>query len=239
MDNTARVLQQQIDGSRLIAFDFDGTLVDLEGVNYGALQKLARKYLGYTVELEDYRNYAAGTRSSVGIQNSFERLAEIHDFELEQFNYKQLQQEYRQYKREYLSKEPLKYAKLIDGAKPFLELLQSQDKHIAIGSASSREFIEKLLRLFEIYDYFELIVPTEDVTLSKPDPETYDLVVEHFRIPRAEVTSFEDSKNGLRSAKAAGLFVIGIHNEGWNDDFVHTLSDIVVDDYNEVLRLIV
>jgi beta-phosphoglucomutase-like phosphatase (HAD superfamily) len=52
---------------------------------------------------------------------------------------------------------------------------------------------------------FEIIVSGEDVTKKKPDPEAYLIALERLQLPPASCLAFEDSRNGLLAARAAGL----------------------------------
>jgi beta-phosphoglucomutase-like phosphatase (HAD superfamily) len=59
--------------------------------------------------------------------------------------------------------------------------------------------------------------------------------IEYTGLDDDECIAFEDSLFGLRSAQAAELFTIGILNDGWNDEFVYELADIVIESYEELL----
>lgn len=52
---------------------------------------------------------------------------------------------------------------------------------------------------------FEVIVCGEDVRAKKPDPEAYELALERLGEEARDCLAFEDSRNGLRAATAAGL----------------------------------
>ena len=57
-------------------------------------------------------------------------------------------------------------------------------------------------------DLFEVIVCGEDVRAKKPDPEAYALVLDRLGLEAGDCLAFEDSRNGLRAAMAAGLRTI-------------------------------
>lgn len=235
MLETAQDVLNHVETSDLVIFDFDGTLVNLEGLNYSSLRKITIKYLGKDVDLNTYRNIAAGVPSAKGIEKVFKHQSAQYDIELDDYIYSDLSEEYRDWKRKSIYEEPYKYTELVPGGDIFINNLMRSGKHLAVCSASSREFIKYLLELYKLYDLFEFVVASQDVNLGKPNSEPYDKVVEHFNIDRDLITVFEDSKFGLMSGKAAGLFVVGILNQGWNDEFVYTLADVVIDDYRELL----
>lgn len=55
---------------------------------------------------------------------------------------------------------------------------------------------------------FDVIVCGDHVSNKKPAPDIYRLVLASLGLPAAACVAFEDSANGLRAAKAAGLFTI-------------------------------
>ena len=82
---------------------------------------------------------------------------------------------------------------------------------LAISTTSSRvnigELIEPTLGR-DGFGLFEAVVAGEDVLAKKPAPDAYLRVLELLALPPAECLAFEDSRNGLLSARAAGLEAI-------------------------------
>ena len=85
---------------------------------------------------------------------------------------------------------------------------------LAIVSGAQRSEIELGLQLVGIMDCFEAVVCSEDVEIGKPDPAGYLLAQEALNVGRQVKTSgllaFEDSVPGIRAARAAGMFCLGI-----------------------------
>lgn len=52
---------------------------------------------------------------------------------------------------------------------------------------------------------FEFAIVGEDVAVKKPDPECYQLALQRLGVQPGETLAFEDSRNGLLSAAAAGI----------------------------------
>jgi beta-phosphoglucomutase-like phosphatase (HAD superfamily) len=72
----------------------------------------------------------------------------------------------------------------------------------------------------------------EDVSRKKPDPAAYLQVLGLLGLEPGECVAFEDSRNGLLAAKAAGLTVVltpSIYTEHEN----HAGADCVVSDLGE------
>jgi HAD superfamily hydrolase (TIGR01509 family) len=82
---------------------------------------------------------------------------------------------------------------------------------VAIASGAARAEIEAVLRAAGLDGLFPVIVAMEDVRNGKPDPEGYLRALDLLRrrtgaeLMAGEVLVFEDSEQGLRSARAAGM----------------------------------
>jgi HAD superfamily hydrolase (TIGR01509 family) len=83
-----------------------------------------------------------------------------------------------------------------------------------------------------LIDAFELRVCAADVESGKPHPEPFLLAAERLRVCPDGCVAVEDSANGVKSAKAAGCFVVGIDREadghlGHADAVVRSMDEIV------------
>ena len=76
------------------------------------------------------------------------------------------------------------------------------------------------------------MVPADEVTRGKPDPEPYLKGANLLGLPAGECLVFEDAKSGLRAAKYAGMVAIGIPGTYTADELseadalVHSLRDV-------------
>ena len=90
---------------------------------------------------------------------------------------------------------------------------------LAVASGALRHEVVTFMEALGLREAFPLIVAADDVDRSKPDPETYraalDRVAEklgdHSLDPRSCI-AIEDTPAGIQSARAAGLYVIGVTN---------------------------
>jgi beta-phosphoglucomutase-like phosphatase (HAD superfamily) len=57
-------------------------------------------------------------------------------------------------------------------------------------------------------------ISLEDVSAGKPDPEPFREAARSFALPAAAIVAVEDSGAGARSARAAGLYVVGYAPKG-------------------------
>jgi len=99
-------------------------------------------------------------------------------------------------------------------------------------TSSPRKDVEAVFARNGLGKYFKLIITRSEVTKSKPDPESYNLCVEKLGIAKDECVVFEDTINGVRSAKAAGLTCFAIQS---NTDEHHklTLADQLFLDFQQ------
>ena len=94
---------------------------------------------------------------------------------------------------------------LRDGVEDYLIAAKEAGLKIGLASSSKREWVEKYLTQLHILPYFEVIKTRDDVTTVKPDPELYVQAINALGVNPDEAVAFEDSLNGLKAARAAGL----------------------------------
>jgi HAD superfamily hydrolase (TIGR01509 family) len=82
------------------------------------------------------------------------------------------------------------------------------------------------------WDWFEAMACGDVVANKKPAPDIYTRALGMLRLPADDCVAFEDSVNGLKSAKAAGLYTVvtpTVWSEGQDfsgaDLLLHSLGD--------------
>ena len=83
----------------------------------------------------------------------------------------------------------------------------------------------------EFRSLFDAIMTSEDFERSKPDPDCYLKSAQRLGVDIAECVVFEDSFNGLKSGRAAGMFVVGLATTN-PSEAIRPLCDIVIKDYH-------
>jgi HAD superfamily hydrolase (TIGR01509 family) len=79
----------------------------------------------------------------------------------------------------------------------------------AIATTTSRNNLDSLISASELQSIkFLAIVCGEDVKRKKPDPEAYRVALDQLSFLPNECLAFEDSRNGLLAARAAGIATI-------------------------------
>ena len=100
--------------------------------------------------------------------------------------------------------------KLIDGLDVFLNEAKQAGIPMAIGSAAIMYNIDFVLDGLNIRHYIDAIVSADDVSTSKPHPETFTRCAQLLGIDPANCIVFEDSPKGVESAAAAGMKAVVI-----------------------------
>ncbi|NHO17897.1 HAD-IA family hydrolase [Acetobacter oeni] len=76
---------------------------------------------------------------------------------------------------------------------------------LAVASSGSREVVEASLAAIGLLDVFSAIVTIEDVEHPKPAPDIYLLAARKLGVDPRLCVVFEDSHEGLKAARAAGM----------------------------------
>jgi HAD superfamily hydrolase (TIGR01509 family) len=100
---------------------------------------------------------------------------------------------------------------LLPGAPEAVEALAARWP-LGLASSSNRELIDLVLSLSGLERFFRATVSSEEVARGKPSPEVYLEAARRLGVDPARSAAIEDSENGIRSAKAAGMRVLAIPN---------------------------
>lgn len=83
---------------------------------------------------------------------------------------------------------------------------------LAVASSSPHSWVDTHLTRLGLLDRFDAIICVDDVGVAKPDPGLFLRALVSLGVTRDEVIVFEDSPNGVRAAKRAGIFCVAIPN---------------------------
>ena len=101
---------------------------------------------------------------------------------------------------------------LVPHVKDVLEKFKNEGKHLSLASSSGRKLIDIFTQQTNIAHYFEVIMSGDDVQYSKPNPEIFLKVAQWYGLPATRFTVIEDSTNGVKAAKSAGMQCVGFQN---------------------------
>jgi HAD superfamily hydrolase (TIGR01509 family) len=100
---------------------------------------------------------------------------------------------------------------LIPGAREAVERLAARWP-LGLASSSNREVIDAVLETAGVAQFFRATVSSEEVARGKPAPDVYLEAARRLGVAPEACVAVEDSRNGIRSARAAGMRVIAIPN---------------------------
>jgi HAD superfamily hydrolase (TIGR01509 family) len=100
---------------------------------------------------------------------------------------------------------------------------------LGIASSSNPELIEVVVRTAGLGDVFRVAVSSQEVPRGKPAPDVYLEAARRLGVDAARCGAVEDSHNGIRSAKAAGMGVVAVPNPHFPpDEEAMALADVVL-----------
>jgi HAD superfamily hydrolase (TIGR01509 family) len=106
---------------------------------------------------------------------------------------------------------------------------------LAVASSSNPELIEVVLDAAGLHDAIRVVVSSQEVPRGKPAPDVYLEAARRLGVDAGRCAAVEDSQNGLRSAKAAGMRVIAIPNAHFPpDEEALALADVVLPSIGEL-----
>lgn len=126
----------------------------------------------------------------------------------------------------------------VAGFQEYIALLRRRNVQTAVVTSSNRQ---KMLAVYgahpEFQGMFDAILTSEDFAASKPDPDCYLRAARRLGARPEECVVFEDSFNGLRSGRAAGMTVVGLATTN-AADAIRPLCDHVICDYTALLAAV-
>jgi len=201
-----------------VIFDMDGVLVDTGWAHRQAWHDLAEKE-GLKISDEFFRQ-------TFGMQNaailpmlrpgiSTEEMERLSDWK---------EQRYRELMQEHLE--------LVRGAGALLKDLKRHGFRLAIGSSAPPENLNLFWDRLSLAKWFDARVTKEEITRSKPAPETFLKAAEKIGLAPACCAVVEDAVPGVQAAKAAGMPVVAITTTRQREDLAQ--ADRVVDSLSEL-----
>lgn len=119
---------------------------------------------------------------------------------------------------------------LMPGVKELIIDLHQNGIQLILASSSEMEIINKVFERFGLDQYFTHKVSGNDFPESKPNPAIFLKAASYSKAPIEECIIIEDSTNGIKAAKAAGIFCVAYKSEEANSQD-QSLADIIVYDY--------
>lgn len=218
-------LKSIFDSTQAILFDMDGTLVD----NIPFHQESWLRFLsnqGIHLRPEDFHAQNHGTlpemiRRFFPHVDSREKRSELGE---------EKEATYRRIYAPFLAE--------INGLTSFLELLKSRNISRHLATMGDQNNIDFTMKGLGIGHFFQTTTGGHEVLKGKPDPEIFLKSLEKAGVKPEKVLVFEDSGGGIRSAKAAGLRVIGMASTHSKKELLEMGCEAAFIDFKEVMESI-
>lgn len=99
---------------------------------------------------------------------------------------------------------------------------------------------KKMLEQMDISQVFDLITRKEDVKNKKPDPEIYNMIMQHYNARPDECLIFEDSYTGVLASKNAGIEVVNVYDKyaDLDRDKINAITDYSIANYREFIEFL-
>lgn len=206
---------------KALLFDLDGTLIDSEQFHLGCWNEILAS-AGIQLDIDDWiENY-----SGIPMPTNAKRLIEKYSLS---FSHDELVK-----KREITTLARLQTVdiSLMPFAMEVLEFFKGKGLILALVTGSARPDVEAVFERNGLAKYFDVTISRTEVTHSKPHPESYELCCRKLGVSPNECIAFEDTANGVKSAKAANLVCYAIQART-NEHAKLEAADKIFSDFSE------
>lgn len=214
-----------------LIFDFDGLILDTETPEAAVWQAIFREY-GYELPMDEW----AGIIGSYG-DSLYDAAA--HLAQLTRLEAASLRARHRRETDALIHANPI-----LPGVTDLLDEAARRGLGLAVASSSPHAWVDSHLSRLGLDSRFDAVLCSDDVApgRAKPHPDLFLLAADRLEVPKAAAVVFEDSFNGVRAARSAGIFVVAVPNpltirfgtDGANLT-VNSLAEVSLDKLEELL----
>jgi HAD superfamily hydrolase (TIGR01509 family) len=184
-----------------LIFDFDGLILDTETPEVAVWQAIFREH-GHELPVDEW----AKTIGGYGI-STYD--AAKHLSQLTGLDPVPLRARYRSESDAVIHASPI-----LPGVMDLLDAAAERNVRLAVASSSPHAWVDSHLSRLGLADRFDEVICSDDVApgRTKPNPDLFLLAAERLKVQKDAAVIFEDSPNGVRAAKSAGIFVVAVPN---------------------------
>jgi HAD superfamily hydrolase (TIGR01509 family) len=188
---------------KALIFDFDGLILDTETPDYEVWQTIYREH-GFELPQEEWGKIIGGY--GLSDFDAAEHLSVLSQGRLDSASLRD---------RHRLESHAMTLAQsLLPGVMDYLHEAKRLALKLAIASSSPHSWVDTHSKRLGVFEYFDKIICADDVAVgrTKPNPDLFLLALDLLKVRKNEAIVFEDSPNGIRAAKSAGIFVVAVPN---------------------------
>ena len=203
-----------------VVFDLDAVLINTEPIHIDTAQRLFRR-LGIDLPLDQHYQFVGTSplrmwrvlKERYSLSQNIEYLVRI-----------EMEEQLRALERA-VDLQPT--AGIVD----LLEAITSRAVDVALASSSTQAIVQLLLNRLGLERYFKVVVGGDSIKEGKPAPDIYLHTARLLQTSPRHCIAIEDSRNGVASAKAAGIVCVGYDNPSSGAQDL-TSADLVVPDFS-------
>jgi HAD superfamily hydrolase (TIGR01509 family) len=185
---------------RALIFDFDGLILETEGPSYQSWEAVYRSF-GLSLPFSTWSTIIGTTQGPFDPARELQRQVR-KDIDWEAVEFQRMASE----------QELIEAQTILPGVEQYLQEARRLGLKTGLASSSSCHWVMGHLIRIGLVHYFDCIRASDDVDFVKPHPELYLSVLQGLGVKAGEAIAFEDSPNGIRSAKQAGIFCVAVPN---------------------------
>lgn len=189
---------------KALIFDFDGLILDTETPEYQVWQAIYREH-GFELPHEEWGKIIGGYGASNF--DAAEHLVLLTQGRLDSVS---LRDRHRLESASVYLAQPI-----LPGVMNYIHEAKRLGLKLAIASSSPHSWVDTHTKRLGIFDYFDKVICRDDVAAgrTKPNPDLFLLALDRLQVRKDEAIVFEDSPNGVKAARAAGIFAVAVPNE--------------------------
>jgi HAD superfamily hydrolase (TIGR01509 family) len=182
-----------------VIFDFDGLIIDSETPLFEIWREIYREY-STTLALEDWQH-------ALGTQGGFDPYADLcartgQAIASDGWADRISREHWRRCETQ----------PLLPGVADRLAEAREIGIKTAVASSSRASWVCPWLERHDLLDAFDAVCTRDDVTTVKPAPDLFLLAARRLGVAPEACLVFEDSPNGLRAARSAGMWAVAVPN---------------------------
>lgn len=208
--------------NNVIIFDMDGVIINSEPLHQECERELFHK-LNIFLTQEEHDQF-------LGVSGPYMWKQLIEKYDLKESVEKMVEIQDTCFIKKL---EKLKYLPIIEGVEGLIKNLSEKNVLLILASSSSQRLIDKILTLSRLKAYFKYIISGNEVEASKPAPDIFIKASEMAGVTPDKCIVIEDSENGIKAAKHAGMKVVGFLN-GFNTKKSLFYADRIESDFSEI-----
>ncbi|HCB22943.1 TPA: hypothetical protein DEP06_03965 [Candidatus Daviesbacteria bacterium] len=210
---------------KAVIYDFDDTMVDSDSLHIESWEANLKEHY---IDIAGFKKWRAenlmGRSSTENAKSIVKRYGINIDPEI-----------FYKRKVEIFMKIAVDKLKLLPGLVKSLKLFKKEGLRLAISTGSPKKYVDAVLKKYGLTKYFDVIVTSEDITRSKPDPQMYLIASDRLKLSPAECVVIEDIPAGIQSAKAAGCKCIAVPNKNvTNQDY--SKADLILNSLEKITQ---